>query len=219
MLNFEVFTKDPDIAKKLLIGSLLILTGIGLFAVLGWMLEIMRQVHAGKEPALPEFENIGGFLVDGLKVSAVAFLWSLPLVLIVTVLAVGVTFAPILFADPNDAAVLISIASLCITGLTFVFIVPLLVLLVPAMGILAETGSIKAALNVRRAIQLVRANPGGFVIAGLLAMLVNSLLGSLGMMLCFIGFYPATVVSYALQGQLFGKAYADASHKLGYMSV
>ena len=46
MFNFDAFTNDSEIAKKLLIGSLLVLTGIGLLAVLGWMIEIMRRVQS-----------------------------------------------------------------------------------------------------------------------------------------------------------------------------
>lgn len=219
MFNFDVFTKDPDIAKKLLIGSLLALTGVGLLAIMGWMLEIMRQVHAGKEPALPDFENIGGYFVDGLKVTAVGVIWSLPLVIIVTVFAMLATLAPAMFASGDDAALVIMLSTFCIVGLTFVLVIPLLVLLIPAMGRLAETDSIREAINVKAVFRLIRANPGGFLVAGLLGTLVNSLLGSIGMMLCLIGFYPATVVSYAIQGQLFGKAYADATRNLGYMSV
>jgi hypothetical protein len=46
----------------------------------------------------------------------------------------------------------------------------------------------------------------------LLGAAVNSLMGSIGAILCLIGIYPAMVVSYALQGQFFGKAYRDAKN-------
>ncbi len=218
MINFEMVTKDPEIGKKLLIGSLLVLTGIGIFAILGWMLEIMRAASAGKEPVLPDFDNIGENLVDGLKASAVALIWSLPLALVITLLAVAVAFIPTMFASADDAVLAITLLSFCIVGVTMILVLPLLILLMPALGILAETGSIREALSFKKVLELARVNLGGFALAGLLGMFINSILGSVGVMLCLIGFYPATVVSYAFQGQLYGRAYADAKANLSLNS-
>lgn len=214
MFNLEVITKDSDIARKLLVGSLLALTGVGLFALLGWAMEIMRRIDAADDYTLPDFDDIGTYFIDGLKVAAVALIWALPVVLLVTIGSLLAAFAPAFFADPDDAALLVVVMTFCIVGLVMIAIIPLLVLLIPAMGVLSETGSIRDALSLSKNMELARANLGGFLIAGILGTLVNSALGSIGAMLCLVGIYPALFLSYTLQGQLFGAAYRDAKANL-----
>jgi len=214
MFNLDVITKDSDIGKKLLIGSLLALGGIGLLALLGWMLEIMRRVDEGDDFSLPDFDDIGAYLLDGLRSVAVAFIWALPLLLVIVLVTILAVFVPTFFADPDDAALLIIVLNFCVVGLVLISILPMLVLLIPAMGRLADSGSIREALSISKSVALFRANPGGFLIAGLLGALVNSALGSIGAILCLVGIYPAMVISYALQGQLFGAAYRDAKASL-----
>ena len=214
MFNFDVITKDQDIVKKLVIGGLLSLTGIGLFAVLGWMVEIMREVSRGEEPVMPDFDNIGEFFMDGLKVSLVGIVWSLPVALLVVIFVSLMIFAPAFGFDGDTVAAMALILSFCLVALVFLTLIPITLLLIPALGIYAETGSVKAALNVREAFVLVRANVGGFLIAALLGLLVQAVLNSIGTLLCVIGVFPAGVVSYALQGQLFGNAYMDARANL-----
>lgn len=213
MVNFDVFTKDPDIAKKLLIGSLLVLSGIGMIAVMGWMLAIMRQVQRGDEPTLPPFEDFGNLFVDGLKLLGIGVVWSLPVAVFVVLMTIAGIAAPSFMNNADDAAMLLIILNLCIVGLVFAFLVPVFILFVPAAGHLAETGELKEALDPRRALATFRTNPGGFLLAMLLGSAVNSLLGSIGAVLCLIGVYPAFVVSYALQGQFYGNAYRDARQK------
>ena len=214
MLNLDVITKDPDIGKKLLIGSLLALTGIGIIALLGWMLEIMRKIQRGEEPTLPAFDDIGTLFIDGLKVTAIGVVWSLPVAIVVVALTVVSIGATTFFNNPDDAAMLIVVMNLCIVGLVFIFLIPMFALFVPAAGLLAETGNLKEALNPKNAIAIFRTNPGGFLLAMLLGTAVNSLLGSIGSLLCLIGIYPALTLSYALQGQFFGNAYRDAKSKV-----
>jgi hypothetical protein len=210
MVNLDVFTKDADIGKKLLIGSLLVLTGFGIIAILGWMMEIIRKVQRGEEPALPEFDDIGTLFMDGLKLMAVGVVWSLPVAILVVVLTtVGIGSASF-FNNADDAAMLLVIINLCVVGLVFAYLVPVFVLFVPAAGLLAENGDLKEALDPRNAIAIFRTNPGGFLLAMLLGTAVNSVMGSIGAILCLIGIYPAMVVSYALQGQFYGNAYRDA---------
>ncbi|HUF38827.1 MAG TPA: DUF4013 domain-containing protein [Anaerolineales bacterium] len=210
MLNFEVITKDPEIGKKLLIGSLLALSGVGLIALVGWMLEIIRRVQRDEPPELPAFDEIGTLFVDGLKAMAIGLAWSLPIALPVIAMALVIVFLTGSSNNPDDLVGPIVLLNFCIVGLVFVFTILVLILVVPAFGLLAETGDLKQAIDPRKAIAIFRINPGGFLLAALLGLMINSLLGSLGSILCLVGIYPAMTLSYALQGQLFGKAYRDS---------
>ena len=214
MLNLDFITKDPDIAKKLLIGSLLILTGIGSLVVLGWMMEIMRRTGRGEAPSLPDFDDMGGMFMDGLRASAIAVVWSLPVAIVVTLMSLSMIFIPGFFGSEDEAALAIVVTTMIIVGLVFVFLIPMLILLPPALGRLVETGNLREALSPRTALKIFRANSGGFLLATLFSTLANMVLGSLGAILCLIGIYPASVIWYGLNGQLLGKAYYDAKENL-----
>src|SRR3989304_589343 len=75
---FSFVTQDKDWIKKILIGAVLVLTGIGMVPVLGWALEITRRVIRGDTDLLPEWTEFGKFIVDGLKLILGALVWSLP---------------------------------------------------------------------------------------------------------------------------------------------
>ncbi len=213
MLNLDVITKDPGIGRKLLIGSLLAFTGLGMILVVGWMVEVMRRNLTEDAPFWPEWDDFGKYAIDGLKVAGWGLVWSLPLVVVV----IGTTVLGIFGSsqmDPEQAGAILLVVYLCVLGLVFPFIIVMLLLSGPAMGVLAETGSLKEMLKPAETFRVFRANAGGFVIAGLLSTVVNMALGSVGALLCMIGIYPAFVVSYGVQGQLFGKAYRDAKGKL-----
>ncbi|HSQ50985.1 MAG TPA: DUF4013 domain-containing protein, partial [Nitrospiraceae bacterium] len=182
--------------------------------VLGWMMEIMRRTGRGEAPSLPDFDDMGGMFMDGLRASVIAIVWSLLVALIVTLMSLGTIFLPEFFGSEDEAALAIVAATMIIVGLVFVFLIPMLILMPPALGHLVETGNLREALKPGTAIRVFRANPGGFLLATLLSSLANMVLGSLGAILCLIGIYPASVIWYGLNGQLLGKAYYDAKENL-----
>ncbi|NJN99342.1 MAG: DUF4013 domain-containing protein [Anaerolineales bacterium] len=75
---------DPRWKNKFLIGSLLHLAGyaiplIPLIFVYGYCAQIMRQIIVEKrDPYMPEWEDWGKFLQDGLKLTGVGLIYSLP---------------------------------------------------------------------------------------------------------------------------------------------
>lgn len=215
MFNFNSFTRDPDIYKKLLIGSLLVLVGVGFIPLAGWRLETIRRNIREEEPFLPEWDDFGKYILDGLKLLAFNLIWFSPIVLLVIVVAVLAIVLSGRFASEEDLALAIVVLNFCTVGLTFVYLLPALVLSIPAYGILAEGGSFSEAINPKNAYRILRGDTGGFVVAGLIAALATSLLTSLGMLLCFIGVYPAYAVSYGIMGQLYGQAFKKAKDKMG----
>jgi hypothetical protein len=215
MINLDAITKDPDLLKKLLIGSLISITGIGLIPLLGWMVSASQRTIEDENAFLPDWTDFGKLITDGLKMLGLTFIWSLPAILLITGVSVSGVFLEDQFASQDEFAVFFVFLTFCAVGLTFLLLIPIGMLSAVAPGLLAEEG-FSAALNPARGFRVLRQNLGGFLIAVLISMLASSILSTVGTMLCLIGVFPATVLTYGFTGQLFGRAYRDAVANQGY---
>mgnify|MGYP001177789216 CR=1 FL=1 len=213
MLTFTSLTQDPNLPKKLLIGSLLALTGFGMIPILGWTLEIIRRNAQEQELIWPEWENLGALALQGIKALTLVTIWLLPVILPVLGLSIVGVFLPEYFAAEDDAVMAIILLNFCMVGWAFVYGLPVAFLSVPAFGILA-TNSFREALNPLNTWRVLKANPGGFLLAWTLATGTSLVLGTLGSFLCLIGTFPAFVITYGLMGQYYGMAYREALDRL-----
>ena len=210
---FTFIAKDEDWLKKLAIGAVFALLSpllfIGFLPLLGWSLEIARRVIDGEEPVLPEWSNIGGFFVGGIKVIVLFLVWALPMIL----LSGATTAASFLLQDAmggSDAQTVTLVCSAC-SGLVGLVYVVLFSILVPgAFGELAATGSLGRALNPANALAVLKANPAGSIISTILGGIVPSLVQSIGMLVCLVGVLPAIAYGFAFMGHLYGQAYREA---------
>jgi hypothetical protein len=80
---FGFVFEDEEWIKKLLLGALITLIPIfGQFALMGYIVAIIRNVLAGSYRPLPEWENLGEYFKDGLMVWIAGLVYSLPLILL-----------------------------------------------------------------------------------------------------------------------------------------
>ena len=76
---FTFFLDDPDWIKKVLLGALISLIPlVGGFIILGWALAVTREVYQGTDNRVPDWNDLGGYLVRGLIAAVGVFLWALP---------------------------------------------------------------------------------------------------------------------------------------------
>ncbi len=95
---FSFAFEDKDWMKKLGIGALLmIIPFIGWLVVAGWGIEITKRVIQHDPQPLPDWSDFGGYLVKGLQVFVIGFVYSLPIIL-VNICQQGVT----LFRQQGD---------------------------------------------------------------------------------------------------------------------
>jgi hypothetical protein len=207
---FSYITEDENWIQKILIAGLLSITGIGAIVVIGWVAEIAKRVANGEPEPLPDWSNFGEYVMNGLKILVASFVWSLPIILLIGCLAAVLVGASTALSDSDGAATVAAILNICVSLIAFVYAI-LISLLQPALiGLVGEGGDWAEVINPRRAIQLFRANIGGFLIALFVAGIVLSILPSIGVLLCFVGVIPALAFGYAVMGHLYGQAYRDA---------
>jgi hypothetical protein len=74
--------EDQKWTNKLLIGMLVSIVPIVNFALLGWVVDIMRNVSQRQATPLPEWDNFGDKFVKGAMLFVVSLIYSLPALLI-----------------------------------------------------------------------------------------------------------------------------------------
>ena len=209
--SFSFVWKDPDWIKKIAIASIvalvgLITAGLVMIPLGGWMVAIVRRVIRGEEPPLAEWADFGSLIIDGLKIVVVAIVWSIPLMLIVGCFSTVAAVA----ANQDQAATFTSILSILNACVSLPYGVIMGLLLPASIGEIADHGQLGKALNPANAFKLVRANPGGYIIAWLLAGIASGILSTVGTLICIIGVFPAIAYAAAMTGHLYGQAYKVA---------
>jgi hypothetical protein len=219
--SFTFMFEDPNWVRKLGIGTLVTLAGMflspvliglaGIFMLMGYGLDVVRNVLDGKEHPLPEWEDWGGFLIRGLKIFGVYLLWSLPFIIVAIPLGIGAALTSDNGRGVLEAlGILITICGSCLAILYGLF----LTLITPAIYIrLAATDRFAAAFEIGRLWALTRDNLGNVIIALILgyivAGIISAIIAFLGVFAILIGLLVslpfAILWQYLVQGHLFGQ--------------
>jgi hypothetical protein len=201
---FSYAFQDEEWIKKILIGAVLVLTGIGMIPVLGWMMEIIRRSKDG-DYSLPEWADFGTLFMDGLKAMAIGLIWSIPAAVIGGCIAGG----SILASDSSTDVLGWALVALG-TCIALPYSLGMLLLAAPMIGILADTGEFGMALNPVNSFKLFRNNIGGYLITLVVQMFGFPILSSIGSIACGVGAFAAMAYGYSILGNLYGQAYAAA---------
>jgi hypothetical protein len=204
---FSYAFQDEEWLKKIAIGAVLVLTGIGMIPVLGWMMEIVRKSKDG-DYSLPEWSDFGTLFVDGLKAMAIGLIWAIPGAVIGGCIAGGTILGTDASSDAMSIVgwILVAVSS-CIA---LPYYLGLLLLMPPMIGVLADTGNFGEALNPANSFKLFRNNIGGYLITLVIQMFGFPILTSIGAIACGVGALAAAAYGYTIIGNLYGQAYAAA---------
>ncbi len=204
---FSYVFEDSSWFKKIAIAGLITLIPVvGQLYLLGWMIEIIRRVKAGREDILPT-THFGYFLTLGLKAFVVALVYSIPVIL--ANLFVRSNFSAAVSGD-SEHAVTYFFAGMGFFG----SFISLLLNIISGLGSiygfcrLAETDEISAAINVADAWNTLKANWQAYAIVFLLE-IVTALIGSAGAVIC-IGIIFTIPYASAVNGHLLGQLSKNA---------
>lgn len=188
-LALTYVTKDPQWVKKVLIGGLVIFVSLLLSIILvgllgfamfgGYLVRTVRNVTNGEPNPLPEWDDMGGDLVRGLKGFVGLLVWLAP-VWILSICASGLNFA-----DSDGAAAFATILQLClITPLSIllsVFVIPVII------GRFAEDEQIGTMLQFGDVIADIRATPISVFLLYFVLSIITGILAYVGLIACLIG--------------------------------
>ena len=170
----------------------------------GYMVEIIRQVVGSKVDGLPEWDNWGDLIADGLKVLVIQIVYALPIIVLSCCLIV-----PIVIGAENSEAlgVVLGVVLGCFMVL---WAIALSVVLPAATAVFAATGDLAAAFRFGEVFALVRDNLSTYLIT-LVMSWVASFVGGLGGAVCGLGTFLTAPYGTMVTGHLYAQAYVAST--------
>lgn len=204
---FSFVFEDPRWLTKILIGGLFVLLSIlivGLFFVFGYMARLARNVIAGVTHPLPEWDDLGEYFVEGLKMAVIGLAYMAPMIILGII--IGIPGAVMSEAE-NEG---LKNVGGCLMGSAWCLILPLslaVTFFLPA-GLLmfVTTGRMGAAFEFGTIWSFIRANIGNYLLA-IVIYFVAEFASSLGLVLLCIGIIFTEFWSFAAQTFAFAQVY------------
>jgi hypothetical protein len=175
-----------------------IFLGVGVIGLLGWSVAIARRVIRGEADPLPEWSELSTIIVDGLKLLVLVIAWLIPLWILSIVGAV------------IDNGVVSFILWCC----SAIYGIPMGLLIVGAIGMLADDQPFSEVINPMNSYRIVSTNWANVIIVLIVAGITYSLATTVGSILCGIGIFVGLPYGYAVGGHLYGQLYREAQGKL-----
>jgi hypothetical protein len=205
--------EDPEWLRKLGVVALIsLIPVIGQIFLIGWMLDLTRRVVTRDATPLPEID-FGKQLVDGLKGMVVGLVYTIPIYIILAPIWIIALLSGNI--DQNTVGWLISLVSICCTGLVVIYSLFLVFIIPAAFANMVVKDSLGAAFHFGEIMALVKAAPGAYVMVLLGVIVSTGLIAPLGAAACGIGALFTATYAMAVNGHLYGQAYLEAEKNRG----
>jgi hypothetical protein len=199
---FSFVFDDPRWLQKVAIGGLFFLAGffiIGWFFLLGYVARVTRNVIAGDPRPLPEWEDLGGFFNEGIRLVGISIVYVLPLLAVALMFIIPAAIADASGNQSVEAAggIFMSCLVCLVLPLTFVWF-----LFLPASMLFAIVEQrFGAAFELGRVWAFIKANIGNYLLA-IVIMIIARFIGDAGTgLLCigviFTGFWSLLITAHA----------------------
>lgn len=240
----KIFTypfEDENWKKKLAIAGGLVLASfiipiLPLLALSGYMMKIIKQIVEGDgQPSLPEWDDWGALILNGLKLTAQAIVFALPLFLIMFI-AYGTMFLPIILTelaaesgDTGGEGLLVLISMLGMGGGYFMFGLVMLLSIVLGffqsviIGHVSVTEQFSAAFRFHEWWRILRSNFSEFLLAFVFVMGISMLFSFIYqffaltiVLICLLPFLLAAASAYmtTIIAPLYGQVYRASIEKM-----
>ncbi len=209
--SFTFVAEDPDWIKKILIGGAFTLLSallVGIPFVLGYFARTLRNVVEGAPRALPEWDDLGGFFNEGLRLAVVYLVYAVG-GLLVAAIPGCLLMLPAMIASgsrhgADAAAALGMLGMMAFYGLTMLFSLAMLVYIPAALVRVALRGAIADGFAWQGILAFIRTNLGNYLLS-LLIYLLAAFLAQFGFLLCCVGLFPAAFWSYLVLAVALGQ--------------
>jgi hypothetical protein len=205
--------KDQNWFQKLLIpGLIMLIPIIGLFYLMGWGLEITRQIIRQEPIVIPE-TDFGKFLTRGLKLFVISLVYAIP----TFIFQIPSTAANIMAQSSSNSdsaaamAGVIMAISACAGLLNLVYSLALAFILPAVYGVfLVNNEEISAGFRFGEIFALAKKAPTAFLLA-LVGYLIAEMISGLGVIACVIGLIVTVPYGILIISHFYGQAYLEAT--------
>ena len=216
--SFGYVFDDEEWITKILIAAGILLLGIFFFWWLipsilaglllgGYGIEITRRVIRGDTQVLPEWDNWGELLVDGLKAWIIEIIYALPIIVLGVCLSIPLG---ILSEEAQEASALLSV---CLSGIYFLWGIAMGLLLPAAIAMFVAEEEVSAAFRFGDVFGLVRDNFVTYLLVLVIGW-VASFIGGLGLLVCGVGVLVTAPYAGWITAHIRGQAYLEAKGQL-----
>ena len=193
---FRFVIEDPDWIKKILIGGVFTLLAavlVGAPFVMGYLVRLTRNVARGEPRPLPEWDDLGGLFMDGLRALAV-YLGHFVAALILPLTAGGLLLVVITASSHGGSAgdvigTMAAFAMALVYALAGVLMLALMVYVPAALLRFALYDRVSAGFEPREVVGIIRRNLGQYLLAVVLYLVAN-FASQVGIILCCVGVFP-----------------------------
>lgn len=205
------FFEDPDWMPKLLVGTLFALLtplGIGSVFVAGYALALARQAMHQRSPLLPEWDDLSGIFIEGLKSLTISLTHKLPVILLSVLMVLALVGGALIPRDGgalSEGLIYYGLPAIFGGGfLIFVLFLAVLFYLPAAFVRFLQTDRLSAAFDVMDNVAFIREH-GSTYLTGILAIVIAGFIGQLGILVFCIGTFPAMFWSACVMGYVIGE--------------
>jgi len=203
--SFTFVFDDEEWVQKLLIGGILGLIPIVNLVVIGYGLQVLKNVAAGMEKPLPNWDDFGDYFVKGVMSALGGVVWALPLIFLSIVMGIisAVTGSGV-DAEYFSAPLSICMSGFgCLSGLYGLFLAAVMPAVITKYAVSGEFG---AMFRFGEIFKYITSNLGPYIVA-LLLTLVAQFIAGFGVILCVVGVaftqFWAMLVGNHLLGQVY----------------
>ncbi len=208
---FTFFFEDPNWVPKLLVGTLFALLTpfvIGVIFLAGYSLALARHTMRQAGPTLPEWDDLPGIFIEGLKGFAISIAHKLPLVVLSVLMILAVAGGALMNRQSESLPDgLLYYGLPAILGGSFLLSVLWLAVAayVPAAFVrFIQTDRLGAAFEVMNNFAFIRKHSSAYL-HGILAIVLAGFIGQLGVIVFCIGVFPSMFWSACVMGYVVGE--------------
>lgn len=212
-LPFSYPFQDQAWFKKLVIPGLIALIPIvGWFYLLGWGLEITRQIIKHEPVVIPE-TDFGKFLLRGLKAWVISIVYAIPSIIFQIPNMISSFMAQSASSDNGSGAAFsaLAIITICTSILNVVYSLLLVFVLPAAYALfLNNNEEIGAGFRLGEIFGLLKKAPVAYLLVWI-GSIIAGVISGLGVIACFVGLLLTIPYSILIMSHFYGQAYLEAT--------
>ena len=203
--SFSFPFKDKEWLTKIIVGGVFVLLSgilIGIPFLFGYILEVIRNVAAGRDEELPAWDNLGEKFTQGLILAVIAVVLAIPFGLFS---CIGSVFNGMATNSGSNSAYTLSTLVGLVVGLLSVLWGIIYAVILPAIMLrYAMTRDFGASIRPSDVWAVIRANFGQYILI-LIVYWLATVIAGFGVILCIIGVFLTMFWAYLVQAHLLGQ--------------